>query len=731
VPAGAPKTLAPGEANDHGETAQYRTDEAQRCSRCGAWRGQLGLEATPDEYVEHLVEVFREVARVLRDDGTLWLVLGDSYCTVSHGPRGHNAPDPKLVERRAQGTQVNRRPLPGLKHKDLVGIPWMVAFALRADGWYLRSDILWAKKNALPESVTDRVTRAHEYVFMLTRQPRYFYDHEAIKEPLTGPDRRVPEGFGGHKGSGEQVTGPSGGRRYSGNPYDASMLSGRNKRSVWNVSSRPYPGAHFACVDTETECLTIGGWRRYDQIKPGDKIFSFNMLSGVLEIQPVQDVSVYDYRGDLVSVFGRSSNMLLTPNHRCVVLRRDKKGGLRTPAIVRADELKSGMKFPVAAPLSEEGLVAPRWPLEFTELVGWVVAEGEYTAEGEVFIWQSETANSEHCARLREISAVLGAKEMTATTRDRETKGRVAKFVLHGKLRKQMKLVLPDKFRVPEHFLLLPRDHLWAFLRGFLKGDGHLRSDGRWSIGQKAKQPLDLLQAMLLRLGRSCVLSQRGGGEWTAFVTDATSRYFKNSKSSLICNDYAYHGLVWCPQVQNGTWVARRGGRPFVTGNTFPSALIEPCILAGTSARGCCPLCGVPWRRKLARAMKPVARTDILLSDRDGGMTVEQGWERSGMSHFKYDQWLKANSPRTVGWEPQCGCPEHEPVPCTVLDPFSGSGTTGLVALDQGRNFVGLDLNADYVELARARILGEQPPAQPEDDDRDLGILNLLGVEDL
>ena len=160
--------------------------------------GQLGLERTPEEYVSKLVAVFREVRRVLRDDGTLWCVLGDCYATgagkVGNCPGGGE----QGARWRGEGskhdygigpvTQPNRMPLPGLKPKDLVGVPWRVVFALQADGWWLRSDIIWHKPNPLPESVTDRPTKAHEYVFLLAKSERYWYDAEAIAEPITKGD---------------------------------------------------------------------------------------------------------------------------------------------------------------------------------------------------------------------------------------------------------------------------------------------------------------------------------------------------------------------------------------------------------------------------------------------------------------------------------------------------------------------------------------------------------------
>jgi DNA modification methylase len=197
--------------------------------------GQLGLEPTPELYVTNLVAVFREVRRVLRDDGTLWLNLGDSYASAYACDRrnvvGQGSPENCARPNRLVG---------GLKEKDLVGIPWTVAFALRADGWYLRSDIIWSKPNPMPESVTDRPTKAHEYVFLMSKAARYWYDADAISDctAYPVPANRAPSGDYSI-GSG----GNDGGEHRSGGFVTAQT---RNRRTVWTIATQPYPEAHFA-----------------------------------------------------------------------------------------------------------------------------------------------------------------------------------------------------------------------------------------------------------------------------------------------------------------------------------------------------------------------------------------------------------------------------------------------------------------------------------------------------
>jgi DNA modification methylase len=206
---------------------------------------QLGLEPTPDAYVASMVAVFREVWRVLRDDGTLWLNIGDSYAM-----RGGKVPQTKNLS--CKPPEMRQRiKNAGLKPKDLVGIPWMLAFALRSDGWYLRSEIIWHKPNPMPEGVTDRPTKAHEQIFLLAKSERYWYDADAICEKSI----RAGSIPGGQKYIGN-------GMRFNANGKNASspVAETRNARSVWTISTRPFPGAHFATFPPEIpeRCIKAG-----------------------------------------------------------------------------------------------------------------------------------------------------------------------------------------------------------------------------------------------------------------------------------------------------------------------------------------------------------------------------------------------------------------------------------------------------------------------------------------
>lgn len=233
--------IGPGESNAN-RLKKGRWRESGSCTKCGAIKidHQLGLEKTPDEYVAKMVAVFAEVRRVLMDDGTLWLNLGDSYngsgsVGSTKGKQGTNAG--------SIAKPNNRAGCDGLKPKDLIGIPWSVAFALRADGWYLRQDIIWSKPNPMPESVTDRCTKSHEYLFLLTKSKRYYFNAEAIAEPVAKSSKKRTAQPNLASQNGSPVPGKT-----NGNMKAVSNGDDRNKRSVWIIPTESDPAAHFATM---------------------------------------------------------------------------------------------------------------------------------------------------------------------------------------------------------------------------------------------------------------------------------------------------------------------------------------------------------------------------------------------------------------------------------------------------------------------------------------------------
>ena len=270
--------------------------------------GQIGLEQSPEAYVAEMVSVFGEIKRVLRDDGTAWLNLGDSYAGSGKGPAGNLGS--KHNERHLEHRHSAIVP-EGLKPKDLVGIPWRVAFALQADGWYLRQDIIWHKPNVMPESVTDRCTKSHEYIFLLTKSARYFFDNEAIKEPVSEvsiersrhsfktdrPSAKTSEGGIDVKEMGTRFVDPS----------------GRNKRSVWTIPPASFKGAHFAVMP--------------------ERLVEPSLLAGTSEAGCCADCGAFYRRiKDAKSEWERNCECATTERARCVVL--DPFSGSGTTGVV-------------------------------------------------------------------------------------------------------------------------------------------------------------------------------------------------------------------------------------------------------------------------------------------------------------------------------------------------------------------------------------------------------------
>jgi DNA modification methylase len=266
-----------------GDDGKYTFDTTQgsTCLRCGAWYGELGLEPTPELYIDHMVEIFREVRRVLHPSGVIWVNMGDSYNGSGGAGGDYNEGGLKEGQPRYPGRNVGT-----LKPKDLVGIPWMLAFALRADGWWLRSDIIWSKPNPMPESVTDRPTKAHEYLFLLSKSKTYYYDADAVRESFKRPELLGKTRQMGTPLKGEHPLQKANRivrvNRY-GNP------AGRNRRTVWHIATAPYSGAHFATFPPALvePCIKAGSsehgvcprcrnpWRRVvEKPKPPKEVFT-------------------------------------------------------------------------------------------------------------------------------------------------------------------------------------------------------------------------------------------------------------------------------------------------------------------------------------------------------------------------------------------------------------------------------------------------------------------------
>ena len=278
---------------------------------------EIGLEQTPEQYITNMVEVFRCVRNVLADDGTLWVNIGDSYAGGNTGGKWREGSARADGDVREDGHSRRNRngngAVSGCKPKDLIGIPWMLAFALRADGWYLRQDIIWSKPNPMPESVRDRCTKAHEYIFLLSKSERYFFDSEAMKEDAIGGQTGKAASF---KRDGSKREQKIPGQGYGTNRPDREDVAyngaKRNRRSVWTVATRPYKGAHFATFPPALiePCILAGS-------RPGDIVLDPFMGSGTTAsvalqhgrqylgcelnpaYQPLQDARIADAVGPL------------------------------------------------------------------------------------------------------------------------------------------------------------------------------------------------------------------------------------------------------------------------------------------------------------------------------------------------------------------------------------------------------------------------------------------------
>jgi hypothetical protein len=494
----------------------------------------------------------------------------------------------------------------------------------------------------MPESVKDRCTKAHEYVFLLSKSPRYYFDAEAIAEPVAqatierlgqvtlskqagstrvpgktnGNMKAVPPRFGGSK-YGDNAAEEH--RTKSGNTYDCTDGK-RNKRSVWTVATQPYKEAHFACVDAETEALTPSGWKRHNELTDGDLIAAYLPDADMLTWQSAT-FHRYPFDGELVAIEKRDSSQRLTPNHRCLVKRRSGETD-----VVLAEDLNPSMSIPTAVPLRVNEAEGPGEA--FAALLGWYVTEGEKKRHNVVRINQSASANPEKVESIRALLEKVGAT-FTEMRRTRDWRGRESTevvFSINGTVAKRLHEASPDK-GIPWEWVNWPIGDVESFMNAVIDGDGHRREDGRCCVVQKDRGFVDVLQAMALRLGWRGHITPRSNGGFALYLTKnrwLTLRRTNGAYQGAIGREH-YSGIVWCPSVPSTFWIARRSGRTFITGNTFPPKLISPMILAG------CPVGG------------------------------------------------------------------------TVLDPFGGSGTTGEVAERYGRNSILIELNPAYIELQKQR----------------------------
>ncbi len=548
------------------------------CGKCGATRvdQQLGLEATPDQYVANMVNVFREVRRVLRADGTLWLNIGDSYAHSTEkmpphrgalrepGVYGHGGGASEIWN----GGTVSRDH--GLKPKDLVGIPWRLAFALQADGWCLRSDVVWSKPNPMPESVTDRPTKAHEMLFLLT------------KAEWKGPERT-----------------------------------------------------------------------RYDDIAESD----LRWIAGLLDCEGSivirrESPSENSYGAHAAQVsIGSTSRALLD----------------RIAAIIGEGNV-----------LEREGTNAP------------------------MFYWQ--TSGKMAYGLLRALYPHLIVKQ------------RQARCAIHLETRKFHR-GNAERLSVKE---IADRDAIWEAVKSLNHfGDPDLSSVpepqyGRW-VPNRYFYDADAIREPYmpssLSRGYGYMLGKHGRRLDKKGTAEEVGAFLKEGGLGQ-----SKQGQKLDPNLagrnRRSVWEIATEAYPEAHFATFPQALVEPCVKAGTSEHGCCPVCGAPWERIVEvgeRQPEPEYRGGVRLEPGQPGNVgtgAGIGARFSKLSGQEQAAWKAAHPDRMMGWRPSCGwvCSAGRNVPCTVLDPFLGSGTTAQVARRLGRRCIGIELNPEYAQLAARRL---------------------------
>ena len=574
-----------------------------------------------------------------------------------------------------------------------MGLPWRYALGAIDDlGLILRAEVIWAKPNGLPESVTDRVRRSHEQWFHLTLQPRYYSAVDEIREPhqpqsiaRTQRNRFAPDLSQTGVGSPNTLS-----------PGEACNPLGKLPGSVWTIPTQPLtvpPGLgvdHFACVDTETEILTPRGWLRHDELTEGDQVAGYDLDTDTARWTECSAVNRYDYDGELIAVESRDLSMRLTPNHRTIVQRMDGYTKRRNPvAVVRADELDRYHFIPRSAAWEPSGdfRVGDR----LAALLGWVAAEGWYQGRC-VYLSQSLEVNPANVAEIDRLTTYA-----SRTDRKREWRGRPWTEVTWklGPVASLVQREMPDKL-LPWWLVTATESERHAVLGAFIDGDGHRRPDGRISIFQKYRHNLDVLQAIAVTLGYKTTIRE-GGGRFVLYLTEGGRSVTLRGTSgvgSKVKREH-YKGTVWCPTTGTGTFIARRNGSVFVTGNSFPMEWPRR-IIQGWSPAAICAVCGEGRRPVVDRERVQTRKgTDAIRGVNDGSVIAISGGKNFGQ---------RAETTAVITGC-ACACPDTSAParPALVVDPFGGTGTTALIASVLGRTGISVDRSADYCRLAAWR----------------------------
>lgn len=668
------------------------------------WKGQLGLEPHYDMYIKHLCDIFDEVKRVLREDGTCWVNIGDTY---SGGGGWKGIPDDwdSISTKSKQKRFDNPSKKSSIPSKSLMMIPFRFAIEMVNRGWILRNTIIWKKNSCIPESVKDRFTINFEYIFFFSKNRKYYFNQQFEKsvdpESYKGRRKRRVGNMASHDLKNYHATGSIGedgwlkdeGKKY---PF-------RNKRAVWTINPKPFPDAHFACVDEETECLTMRGWKSYNEVKQGESIATFDLNTGKLRWERVEDVYIYKHNGEMIKFDNLSFPFQFTPNHRMVCQNwKAKSGNWSKYYIKRADEVTSYDRFPVSAQWEDGSFGIINEPSkDMCELLGWICSEGHIRSYS-INIYQSKSANPKKVKIIKKLLDNCGL-DYSYNEQDGKEKGIVVTFGISWKGARKVMKWIPEGKKPDYKMVLWSKEAIRRFLTGFIGGDGHIRKDDkRISITQKNEETIDILQIMGIRLGYRVIKSKKksyecGFKDKNFRSSEGYNLFFTNKKRTSVRSTNGkgitkekinYEGIVWCPKTPATTFVARKNGRIVVTGNTFPSELCETPIKAGCP-RYVCKKCGKPKvmeRKKVG--MRPI--------------NMVGGKKRAGGDNPTY-----SGNVETPVWDynlvPSCDC-NAEFEPGIVLDPFSGAGSALLTARKLGRRFLGIEISQKYIDMSKKRL---------------------------
>ena len=680
---------------DGDETCEHLWLDNNFCARCRAWKGQLGLEPTLDLYLKHMLQITAELKRVLKKTGVMFW--------------NHDTNKIKLCD-----TMQNYR---------------LIIKMLDEQGWLMpqKGPIIWSKPNHMPDSFKRGFTHSYEPIFMLVKNKKYYFDLDAVRVPhkessVKRWESEVKSGRLENPKLNKQTKCSLGvgtvSRKGRSNLAQQPHFLGKNPGDVWIIPTQPFPEAHFACADMFTEILTKNGWKKWDEVTLNDEIATFDILDETIHYHKPYAIYRYEYKGELVVIENQWVAQYVTLNHR-VLLKYVHSAIHKKPDdfwhYEQADSLRpySGILIPLSGKYEGDLDVGS---VERAELLGWILSEGCLSGlkKGKgITIYQSNDANPDKVKRIEELLQKcridytrIDRKGQRTIIRDKEyVRHEVCFYIKKRGQNWQWILDWINDDKTPKWRLLhIKYGQLKALYRGIIAGDGHHRKDGRDSFTQKNEYIREWFRTLCIHLGKRTTEfnKPRLRSAGTVFVTNKNYAQIHESDFKECIKRVNYGGIVWCPYLPNTNFVARRKGcdgkwRYFITGNTFPERLVEPMIKAGCP-QWICKKCGKARERIIDKNYIPT-RPGLNTGKGKSGTDLDPNKSLHQRDISKYRMKIEYY---TIGWT-DCGCNAGWR-PGIVLDPFFGSGTTGLVALKLGRNFIGIELNPDYIKIAKKRL---------------------------